>query len=217
VTRGTESGMILLNKHQHRESLMMMVYYNYYGPAYYYPLQAQGGPGQGDKETFGAGAMAVGAPGPYYGVKSPVRALGNHVDGKYIFAGAAQADPIQDYIYEPPPPTHIHEKYLWSDKDEIKAKEPENAKARAFFVHTVSDDAKIDPSKVLREGGVGYSENGNWHRIWGKEDWVIEEFGYDVEKRLWECVQEEACRMNATLCSEVKGFRTKVFGTDTIS
>ncbi|KAF2274261.1 nucleotide-diphospho-sugar transferase [Westerdykella ornata] len=211
VNRGTESGQLLLNKHHHRESLLMMVYYNYYGPEYYYPLQAQGGPGQGDKETFAAGALAVNAPGPFYKVKTPVIALGQTVNGQYVFAGAAQADPIQDVAYEPPPPNHILKDYQWSEDDAIAAREPHKAKARAFFVHTVSEGTKLDPSKLLREGGLAWDPNGNFHRIWGDEKWVVEKFGFDVEKRMWECVQEEACRMDSKLCSEVKRYRKKVF------
>ena len=52
----------------------MMVYYNYFGPDYYYPLQSQNGPGQGDKETFSAAAVAVNS--PFYGVKTPCQPLG---------------------------------------------------------------------------------------------------------------------------------------------
>lgn len=182
----------------------MMVYYNYFGPDYYYPLQAQGGPGQGDKETFSAGAVAVNAPGPFYAVKTPVSALGNHVNGQYIFAGAGQADPMQDYLYDPPYPNHIQPKY---ERNE------EKNQVRAFFVHTVSAGTKLDPLKLLREGGVAWDANGNWHRIWGKEKNVVEKFGYDVEKRMWECVAEEACRTDQDVCTEVNAFYAKVFGT----
>jgi alpha 1,2-mannosyltransferase len=47
----TESGQLLLRKSLHRESLLMMLYYNYFGPDYYYPLLCQGSHGAGDKET----------------------------------------------------------------------------------------------------------------------------------------------------------------------
>ncbi|KAF2735185.1 nucleotide-diphospho-sugar transferase [Polyplosphaeria fusca] len=213
VNRGTESGILLLNKEHHRESLLMMVYYNYYGPKYYYPLQAQGGPGQGDKETFPAGALAANAPGPFYQVRTPPYVIGKHVDGNYRFAGAAQADPLQDYQYSPPPPTHLHKEYSWNNDDKIGAQDAEKAKPRAFFVHTVSQGTKLDPAKLLREGGLAFeADRGDWHRIWGDEEWAVEKFGFDVEKRMWECVQEEACRTDEKLCSDVKSFREKVFG-----
>ncbi|CAN9462640.1 unnamed protein product [Alternaria alternata] len=200
--RGTESGQLLLDKKHHAESIPMMVYYNYFGPDYYYPLQSQNGPGQGDKETFSAAAVAVNA--PFYGVKTPVSALGNHVNGQYIFAGAGQADPMQDYLYDPPYPNHIQPEY---ERNE------EKNQVRAFFVHTVSPETKLNPLKLLREGGVAWDANGDWHRIWGKEKNVVEKFGYDVEKRMWECVEEEACRTDQDVCMEVKAFYAKVFGT----
>ncbi|KAF1994397.1 glycosyltransferase family 71 protein [Amniculicola lignicola CBS 123094] len=210
--RGSETGQILLNKDHHREALLMMVYYNYYGPKYYYRLQAQGGPGQGDKETFSTGTMAVSAPGPFYYVRTPAAMLGIHVDGKFVFAGAAQADPMQDYMYEPPAPNHIMDEYGWEKDDAIGAKETEKKKARAFFVHNLSSDTKLVPKKLLAKGGLAYDKDNNWHRIWGTEEWIVEKFGYDVEKMVWECVQEEACRTDGTLCEQYKQFRKKVFG-----
>ncbi|KAF2742963.1 glycosyltransferase family 71 protein [Sporormia fimetaria CBS 119925] len=211
VNRGTESGILLLNKAVHRESLLLMTYYNYYGPKYYYPLQAQGGPGQGDKETFGAAALAVHA--PLYRIRSPVLMLGAHVNGKFVFAGAAQVDPVQDYAYDAPAPSHLFPKYEWVESDAIGAKDEENRKPRAFFVHTVSQGTKLDPGKLLRKGGLAYMENNEeWHRVWGPQEWGVEKFGYDVERVMWECVEEEGCRMDRETCALVKRFRKRVFG-----
>lgn len=214
VERETESGVLLLDKEHHRASLIMMMYYNYYGPDYYYPLQAQGGPGQGDKETFNTAAMAVNAPGPFYGVKTPIHALGAHVDGQFIFAGAAQADPMQDYTYDPPPPTHLLPKYEWATDDDIGVEDVEKAKARAFFVHTLSDWTKLNPTKLLREGGLAYSSDQKWHRMWGEQKSMIKVFGFDAEQRMWECVGEEACRTDEEACGDVKRYFKKVFGMD---
>lgn len=210
ITRGSESGQMLLNKHVHRESLLMMVYYNYYGPEYYYTLQAQGGPGQGDKETFVAAALAANA--PFYAVKTPIRALGFHRDGQFIFAGAAQADPIEDAQYDPPAPNPMLPNYQWTKTDKYRSGEIGARKARAFFVHTVSDHSKINPTKVLRIGGKAWEANGKQHRIWGEEKSLLDVFGYDVEKRMWECVGMEACRIDQELCGDVKSYYETVFG-----
>ncbi|KAF2844402.1 glycosyltransferase family 71 protein [Plenodomus tracheiphilus IPT5] len=209
ISRGSESGQLLLNKDVHRESLLMMVYYNYYGPDYYYPLQSQGGPGQGDKETFVAAALAVSA--PYYAVKTPVRALGFHRGNQFIFAGAAQADPTQDFRYDPPAPSRILPNYQWGKTDKVGAEKFESAKARAFFVHTVSDHSKINPTKVLRIGGKAWEADGKQHRIWGEEKSLQDVFGYDVEKRMWQCVGIEACRVDKELCGDVKSYYETVF------
>lgn len=212
VSRGSESGQILFNKEHHRESLLMMVYYNYYGPDYYYPLQAQGGPGQGDKETFSAGAVTVNAPGPFYGVKTSARILGNHVNGNFVFAGFAQADPVQDLEYDTPLAQHLLPSGRWQEHDSIGAQNAENAEPRSFFVHSVSTEAKIHPWKLFREGGLAWSPNKKWQRIWGQEKMMIEQFGYDVEKRLWDCIGEEVCRTDEALCAQVREYSSKVFG-----
>lgn len=52
TTPSVESGQLLINKQHHLKTLLLAYYYNYYGPAYFYPLFSQGFPGEGDKETF---------------------------------------------------------------------------------------------------------------------------------------------------------------------
>ncbi|KAL1303704.1 hypothetical protein AAFC00_007056 [Neodothiora populina] len=57
----SESGQLLISKRSPSQSLalLMTVYYNFHGVGYYYPLLSQGGPGEGDKETWAAGVEAV--------------------------------------------------------------------------------------------------------------------------------------------------------------
>lgn len=50
--RGVESGQLVLSKREHFRSLYLAVYYNFYGPSFYYPLLYQGTYGSGDRETF---------------------------------------------------------------------------------------------------------------------------------------------------------------------
>lgn len=91
----TESGQVLVRKSAHYKSLLLALYYNVFGYNYYYPLFSQGAIGEGDKETFLAGAVAL---GEYpYQVKQDVRALGYHDDG-FHGEGMLQADPVQDYV-----------------------------------------------------------------------------------------------------------------------
>jgi Mannosyltransferase putative len=49
VRSSTESGEIMYSKPKHELSLLLATYYNYYGPDFYYPLQSQGAPGEGDR------------------------------------------------------------------------------------------------------------------------------------------------------------------------
>ncbi|KAG8530431.1 uncharacterized protein KY384_004933 [Bacidia gigantensis] len=75
----TDSGQVLLSKSKHALTLLLIAYYNVYGPSHYYPLLSQGAVGQGDKETYLAAAMALNA--PFYDVKTPILQLGFHPKG----------------------------------------------------------------------------------------------------------------------------------------
>lgn len=101
-TKGTipeassETGQFMINKEKHARTLFLSVYYNYYGPDYYYPLFSQGAAGEGDKETFIAAAHKLGL--PYYQVKEFNREFGPvKSNGKREYFGMGQYDPIADY------------------------------------------------------------------------------------------------------------------------
>jgi alpha 1,2-mannosyltransferase len=220
----SESGQLMLDKEKHRQSLLMMVYYNYYGPDYYYPLFSQGGPGTGDKDTFLAAAMAVDA--PFYQVKRPIWALGRwgpKKEGVFDAAAMAQADPMEDFEYKAPHRSHIHKKAEWG-KDDVSGEHQKEQKflgghegaprtPRPFFVHCSMN--KLDPAKVLHPFGKAFTSDGRMVRIYTTEDdgrSVIEAFGYDFEKRVWESIAVEACRTDEKLCGRVKKYFKTVFG-----
>ncbi len=85
-----EAGQILVDKARHWKTLMLAAYYNAYGE-YYYDLITQGGPGEGDKDTFAPAAIAFGL--PFYTVEQPPTPLGTPGDG----AAVLQSDPMADY------------------------------------------------------------------------------------------------------------------------
>ncbi|ODV64707.1 nucleotide-diphospho-sugar transferase [Hyphopichia burtonii NRRL Y-1933] len=94
----SETGQVLIDKKVHFKTLILSMYYNYYGPDYYYPLFSQGAAGEGDKETFIAAAHKLKL--PYYQVKEFNREFGpfRGDTGKHEVFGMAQYDPIIDYI-----------------------------------------------------------------------------------------------------------------------
>ncbi|KAF2646806.1 alpha-1,2-mannosyltransferase [Massarina eburnea CBS 473.64] len=145
----SESGQLMLDKARHRESLLMMVYYNYYGPTHYYPLLCQGNHGAGDKETFIHAAMALDL--PWYQVKQSSAPLGRWNEKKYKFVGMGQVDPTLDFVYGRPMPNHLHTSEKWEDGDikqsdsAIELKAPQ--KPTPFFIHSMV--RKYDPTKVL--------------------------------------------------------------------
>jgi alpha 1,2-mannosyltransferase len=93
-----EAGQVLVHKRKHMETLVLAGYYNAYGSNYFYRLLSQGGPGEGDKETFGAAALVLNA--SFYTVLEPPRALGIRNEG----AAVLQFDPQQDWNLNPANP-----------------------------------------------------------------------------------------------------------------
>ncbi|CBY00266.1 hypothetical protein IAQ61_011200 [Plenodomus lingam] len=218
----TESGQVLINKDIHRDSLLMMVYYNYYGPDFYYILLSQGAPGAGDKETFVQAAMAVGL--PYYQVKTGPHSLGRHIKGEFRGIGISQADPGVDFEYLPPMKSHLHANGIWEDAD-LAHPDPAVAKAlnhtrkapappRRLFLH--QNILKLNPAVVLNDKNMPtYEPDGTPHRMWGnvKED-MIHMVGYDVERRLWDVIAEEGCRdqQDSKICAKLRTHIGEVFG-----
>lgn len=217
----TESGQVLLNKDIHRESLLMMLYYNYYGPEYYYPLLCQGSHGAGEKETFVQAAMAVGL--PWYQVRTAPIPLGRFVNDTFRGTGIAQADPGLDYEYLPPFPSHLHLSSTWEDADlahpvpavEKKLNITRHAPRppRPVFLH--QNMLKMNPKKVLSDRGeIMFEPDGTPHRMWGSKEDMVKMVGFDVERRLWDVVAEEACREDRASeeCRDVGAFVGEVFG-----
>lgn len=93
----SETGQMMIDKEKHFKSLVLAMYYNYYGPNYYYPLLSQGAAGEGDKETFIAAAHKLSL--PYYQVQEFNREFGpTKPDKKHEFFGMGQYNPIIDFI-----------------------------------------------------------------------------------------------------------------------
>jgi alpha 1,2-mannosyltransferase len=217
----TESGQLLLNKHIHRESLLMMVYYNYYGPEYYYPLLCQGSHGAGDKETFVQAALATSL--PWYQVRTAPGVLGRWWNGTFRGTGIAQADPGLDYEYLPPVKSHIHPSEQWT-KDDVSHPDPAVEKAlnysrsvprapRPVFLH--QNMLKLDPGKVVRDKAeITFEPDGTMHRMWEDKEHMEKMLGYDVERRLWDVIAEEGCRPDHTseTCSRLRAYVGEVFG-----
>ncbi|KAH8650986.1 mannosyltransferase putative-domain-containing protein [Xylariales sp. PMI_506] len=97
----TESGQLLVSKQKHWQTLLLVAYYNFYGPDHYYSILCQTGAGCGDKETFLPAAEALSL--PFYAVKTPAQAVGHNKgksnrksNGIYRFA-LIQHDLEQDY------------------------------------------------------------------------------------------------------------------------
>jgi alpha 1,2-mannosyltransferase len=202
VRSSTESGEIMYSKPKHELSLLLATYYNYYGPDFYYPLQSQGAPGEGDKETFYWAAIALGE--PVYSVRTMVHALGYHTtEGEWRGSAMVQHDPIIDLATWYP-----HGNNDTGDVNEQSV--PGNAVAhsphpqtrpRPYFVH--ANFPKFDPATIFQDEAMGATgptrdADGTLRRVWQPtEAAAIEEFGFDLERRLWSEIRTTACEYEA--------------------
>lgn len=91
----TESGQVYVRKSQHIRSLMLAMYYNLYGPGYYFPLLMQNGHGEGDKDTYAAAALVCNE--SYYQSDMRPSVLGQHLGGDFKVHAMVQPDPRTDY------------------------------------------------------------------------------------------------------------------------
>lgn len=223
---------MMYSKSKHGASLMLAAYYNFYGPEYYYLLQSQGGPGAGDKETFGLAAAALDEPA--YFVNRPVRSLGRHDEkGDWVGTGMSQFDPVADFF------SQSHHRVPLVQPEDIAHPSPEQQRAvtKPMFVHP--DATKFDPRNIFRNDASSANPvlrdvAGKFRRCWMPEKDLVLLFGFDVEKRFWKEIEDSTCgellglwleggkpdrraldlvkRKDAELCEKVKAYNLEVFG-----
>jgi alpha 1,2-mannosyltransferase len=203
--QSTESGEIMYSKPRHELSLLLATYYNIYGPAHYYPLQSQGAPGEGDKETYGLAAAALGE--PLYHVAEPARAIGifnpetSSIDGSAM----VQYDPRDDFVRR------------WNNKS-VSVDSADAPAARPFFVH--ANFPKFDPATIWANPGPTRNTDGSFRRVWD-DGRTIGGFGFDVERRFWEEIKWTACELETKfnswkglvgICKAATEYWNAVFG-----
>lgn len=190
----TESGEMLVNKKFHFKSLLLSLYYNYNGPYGYYPLLSQGGPGEGDKETFVAGANYFDL--PYYQVnKSPDTAYGwYNVNDKYEHTTIVQFDPIKDHEILQEVKQKIEQdmnehgdnfKYNYNDYFP-QFFHSNNGIPMIYHVH----DPKMNPFYIV-EKGTTYNKHGVKIRNLGED---FPRTNFDLELTLWKAIDKHLCK-----------------------
>jgi len=187
-----EAGQLLISKKTHEKSLLLAAYYNYYGPTHYYRIFSQNGPGEGDKETFVIAANFYKL--PFYTVHTPVDDLGHNNTDEYRneFRGIAmaQANAIDDW-----------DKYVKN-----KTKRP---LVRIMFIH--ANYPKVDPDRLLRQGGPILRYNGTVGRMWENVEELESLIGYDPEKQIWKEFIYITCKYYLELCDSIQENYNKLF------
>jgi alpha 1,2-mannosyltransferase len=189
VRPSSESDQLLLSKRTHAAVLLLAAYYNYYGPNYFYPLLYQGAVGQGDKETYLHAAMALNR--PFYDVRRPVSVLGHSTDDEHVGLAMLQGDPTQDNEYS----------------SGRRVDEP-----RGFFIH--NNVCKLHAEGVFAQKCLMRDGNGNWKRLWGPKEHIVEKFGFDVEERVWQQIIITKCeRGESDGCNRFKSYYLDMYRT----
>ncbi|KAK9481592.1 mannosyltransferase putative-domain-containing protein [Lipomyces starkeyi] len=181
----SESGQLLLSKSKHAADLLLMTYYNYYGPSYYYPLLCQGSHGAGDKETFIHAAMALER--PFWDVRERPWVLGHWKNGQFGLVAMAQHHPGDDWRIA---------------NGQNRSNDP--TIPRPLFVH--NHFHKLDPKTIIGEGGPTRDAEGNYQRMWGPEESILDRFGHDLEQDVWKEILITACEGRTDTCAKVKDY-----------
>lgn len=156
----SEAGQLLLSKSKHASTLLLILYYNYYGPTHYYKLLSQSPDRETDKETYLAAALSLNA--SFHTVTTNMETLGYTQvhDNQFKRAGLVQHNPEDDYG-----------KNVLHDK--------EMKKIRPSFLH--ANVYKMDASEMHDVFNMEIRSQ----RMWGATKEMVARFGRDVEKQVW--------------------------------
>ncbi|PGH35372.1 hypothetical protein GX50_01836 [[Emmonsia] crescens] len=181
----TNGRQLLISKKTHAKTLLLASYYNYYGSMHYHRLLTQGGPGEGDRETFLAAASVLNQ--PFYAVSEPIRSIGRrNDDGNMTGYAMVQYSPTEDHKLTS---QGIH-----------RAKDPSAGPApHPFFIHV--SHPKINPVDIFTPPMNHYKVDspirgldGEPTRAWIEEKETVDSIGgLKVERQFWSEVIWTAC------------------------
>jgi alpha 1,2-mannosyltransferase len=169
--KSSESGQVVVSKSMHYKGLLLALYYNLHGYNAYYPLLTQGNVGEGDKETFLAGALALKE--QVYQVKTDCAPAGySHPEEGYRGTGIRQILPIDDYEY------HVTK----TRKD----------RPRTLFLHF--NIYKLNARDLLE--GDRFKDDASRVRLMGRPSENVDWMEYqDLELQLWMEAKWSVCHM----------------------
>ncbi|EEQ89790.1 alpha-1,2-mannosyltransferase [Blastomyces dermatitidis ER-3] len=195
----TNGRQLLISKKTHAKTLLLASYYNYYGPTHYHRLLTQGGPGEGDKESFLAAASILNQ--PFYAVREPIRSIGRRgPDGKMTGYAMVQYSPTED-------------RRLTSGGID-RARDPNAGEApHPFFIHV--SQPKINPVDLFMLRKKRYrlespirGPDGKPTRAWVEEKETVDSIGgTKVERQFWAQVVWTACNIQRMGFKGWKGTR----------
>ncbi|PQE16174.1 alpha-12-mannosyltransferase (Mnn2) protein [Rutstroemia sp. NJR-2017a BVV2] len=196
----TESGQMIISKSRHWDTLLLVLYYNIFGPSFYYLLFTQCDPGEGDKETWLYAALALVK--PYHQVREKINVLGQWEKKKdsdesvYLGAGMTQHNPTDDWTL--------------SRGEEKRPLFRLTDKAEAVFVH--HNLIKLSPVEMAKWTDE-MRENYYVRRMWGDREETLKVFGRDLESEVWDELLYVGCEFGEALvgwtesvCEKLKAY-----------
>lgn len=181
--QSTESGEVFISKRTHLRTLLLVAYYNFWGPSHYYALLSQGAAGEGDKETFIAAASVLNE--PFHQVSEPIRALGRHKEDGFSGSTMIQSNPTEDYAL--------------TKRGEWRIKGSTVSAPKPFIVH--ANFPKFNPATIFHENGPAMKANLEYTRAWTAPEEVVESFETDLERHFWTEIRWTACALEGKIIS----------------
>jgi alpha 1,2-mannosyltransferase len=178
----------------------LVLYYNIFGPSFYYLLFTQCDPGEGDKETWLYAALALVK--PYHQVREKINVLGQWEKKKgsdesaYVGAGMTQHNPTDDWTL--------------SRGEETRPLFRLTDKAEVVFVH--HNLIKLSPVEMAKWTDE-MRENYGVRRMWGDREETLKVFGRDLESEVWDELVYVGCEFGQALvgwtesvCEKLKAY-----------
>ncbi|ODV80408.1 glycosyltransferase family 71 protein [Suhomyces tanzawaensis NRRL Y-17324] len=161
----SETGMLMINKTSHLKTLLLCLYYNVFGPDYYYPLFTQGSAGEGDKETFIGAAHVMGE--PWFQTLKQFSWVGyfKENEGGFTSKSLGHFDPDQS-------------KFNTEQEEEIDL----------IFMHL--SYPKYYPDWLWNNHELVYEKSGNHIRMYES---MYENVGYDFDLRVMQLFTQALC------------------------
>ena len=160
----SETGMFIINKTNHLRTLLLALYYNVFGPDFYYPILTQGSAGEGDKETFIAAATVMDE--PWHQTKKQFLWTGYNsaATNKFESKALAHFDPVQSNM------------------------EPQPEKVDIVFMHL--SYPKFFPDWLVDNHDLVYADSGEHIRMY---EAINTNVGYDFDLRVLQLFTESIC------------------------
>ncbi|OBA20782.1 nucleotide-diphospho-sugar transferase [Metschnikowia bicuspidata var. bicuspidata NRRL YB-4993] len=192
----SETGQMMIDKEKHFPTLVLSMYYNFYGPDYFYPLFSQGAAGEGDKETFIAAAHKLGL--PYYQVGEFNREFGPMgKNQKREYFGMGQYDPIIDHFQSTMPDrsSRAQTEYALDQEDDTKSNYDFHMyKSHSLmFLHANWPKFYLDELFEKNGFGRGPKDGQNKRRRLYSEHMIKETGGFDAELHIMRHIKQWAC------------------------